>query len=221
MRREEILQWFEELADQAEDLWQQQPHPEQENDDGFAEQVLGWVTSAESALDIAFPPTASVHKSWERRTSGSLRWAFPYLRAVFIAAHGMLKEGRLGSLVDSIRVESESELLEQADELVRENRLAAAAVIAGGALETHLHHLVGKNGLTITASHGSISAYNQAIATERKNGNEIYSKADHDQVESWGKHRNDAAHNPGAFKATKDQVKLMIEGIRQFIARVT
>jgi hypothetical protein len=36
---------------------------------------------------------------------------------------------------------------------------------------------------------------------------------------AWCGLRNEAAHDPGNFKRTKEEVKLMIEGIRQFIAR--
>jgi hypothetical protein len=141
------------------------------------------------------------------------------LRAVFNGALALIKDDRLDRLISSIRIESESELLEQAETLAAAGYPAAAAVIAGGALETHLRHLVDRNGLTISGN-GSTSAYNQAIARARKSGVEIYSKADVDLIESWGKTRNDAAHDPGNFKHTKDLVKLMIEGVRQFISRV-
>lgn len=226
LRREEILTWFDGLAGRAEASHKSRVpgYRTLGGDDYYEynrEEVQAWATEAESALAVVFSAQSPVRLAWDRHVqAGRITAVFADLRAVFTAAHRLLKEDRLGSLIDAIRVESESELLEQADILAENDHLAAATVIAGGTLETHLRHLVNKNGLTISAPNGSISAYNQAVASERKRGNEIYSKADHDQVESWGKLRNDAAHDPGAFKRSKDQIKLMIEGVRQFIARV-
>ncbi len=87
----------------------------------------------------------------------------------------MLREGRVGTIVDTIRTETEDGLLDQALVLANANHLAAAAVISGGAPESHLNHLVTKNNLTITGE-GSISKHDGAIAQARNNGTiEIYS----------------------------------------------
>ena len=104
---------------------------------------------------------------------------------VFQAATKQLREGRLSSLIDGIRAETEDELLDQALVLINANHLAAATVIAGGALETHLRHLVSKNSLTITGD-GAISKYDGAIAQVRNNGPvEVYSATDSKQVGAW------------------------------------
>ena len=60
-----------------------------------------------------------------------------------------------------------------------------------------------------------------AIARVRNAGNEIYSATEGKNVTAWGGRRNDAAHKPTEFKASAEEVRLMIEGIRQFVARTT
>jgi hypothetical protein len=221
MRKEDYLPWFEKLVKKSEQikiLQGEYMHERYFDEEDSRE----WATEAESALSTVFPEHHACRRAWHRvfedQHSIHVQHVVEKLRGTFRAAYNQLRDGRLGSLIESIRVETESDLLEQAQILADANHSAAAAVIAGGALETHLRHLVAKHGLTLNG-HGSISAYNLVIAQARKTGTEVYSKADHDQVESWGKTRNEAAHNPGNFKATRDQIKLMIEGVRQFIAR--
>lgn len=226
MIRENHLPWFEEVLKRFAAI---PKYPIE----GFSvptywyeqEGAYVWLAEASTAIASVFPGGHQCRQAWERLLpkvhAGSANGGtLDGLVGVFKGATNLIRAGRLGTLIDSIRVETESDLLEQAEILVNANHLAAAAVIAGGSLETHLRHLVAKHGLTITG-HGSISTYNQAIAQARKAGTEVYSKADHDQVESCCKTRNDAAHNPGNFKATNDQLMLMIEGVRQFITRTT
>lgn len=43
--------------------------------------------------------------------------------------------------------------------------------------------------------------------------------SDADLIESWGKDRNKAAHSPTDFTKTTQEVRLAIEGIRQFLAK--
>jgi hypothetical protein len=110
-------------------------------------------------------------------------------------------------------------LLDQATALLGSNYLAAAAVIAGGALEAHLQHLVAKNGLTIIGD-GSISKYDGAIGKARNDGTvTVYEGIDSKLVNSWGGIRNDAAHDPASFNRTQEEVRRMIDGIREFIGK--
>lgn len=224
MRREDYLPWFEEVLKKAAAVqWQNSEYHGRIYDE---KAVQEWVAQAESALEAVFPTGGACLSAWQRtmqavqqKRSGYAADYFEALLGTFKGATQLAQDGRLGSLIDSIRVESEADLLEQAQILTDAGHLAAATVIAGGALETHLRHLVQKHIAGFSAQ-GSISAYNQAIGQERKKGNEVYAKADGDQVESWGKLRNEAAHAPGTFTRTKPEVELMIQGIRQFIARM-
>jgi hypothetical protein len=100
---------------------------------------------------------------------------------------------------------------------------AAAAVIAGGALETHLLGLVERFGIG-WKEHGDrgIATYNNAIAAYRKKnaGALLYAAATTDLISGWAKMRNDAAHEPlvAAKKYSPEQIKQMIDGVRVLIA---
>lgn len=142
-------------------------------------------------------------------------------RAIFQSALSQLKQGRLKTLVKSVQAETVGELLEQAAFLLNEDKRVAATVIAGGALETHLRHLCAQHGLAWKGD-GSISKYDGAIAQERnQTGREIYSATDTKNVGAWGGLRNEAAHNPTTFQHSAEEVRILIESIRQFIARTS
>lgn len=189
--------------------------------------AVEWMTDARAALESTFPQTHAVLKQWDLLTEPMRKYG-PHLsgskdvvhglRAVFQSALSQVKNGYLSALIDGIRAESVSELLDQAESLSSKH-VIAATVLAGGALETHLLHLCRKNNIQLNGT-GSIEAYNQAISSERnKNSKVIYSPTDTKIITSWGGYRNNAAHQPTECKIKTEEVKLMIEGIRQFIAR--
>jgi hypothetical protein len=185
------------------------------------------MSEAEAAIDGIFPPTHAIRTRWAKAEAslkpfndGAYVVGDPVI-GVFQAAANILRDNRLGSLLDVVRVETENDLLNQAETLLKANHKAAAAVIAGGALEVHLRSLCGKFGLTVPGD-GSISKYDGAIAKARNDGTAtVYSATDSKLVGGWGGMRNDAAHDPGAFSSTKEDVRRMIEGIRDFIPRTT
>jgi len=185
-----------------------------------------WVSEAGSAISLVFPLPHYCSQTWNRLAPGlrpetSHGGTLEELRGVFQAATKQLREGRLSSLIDGIRTDAEGDLLDQAAALSEANYLAAAVVIAGGALESHLKHLASKNNLAIPGE-GSISKYNDAISKARNDGIiEVYSATDAKQVTAWGGIRNDAAHDPKSFSRTQGGIRLMIDGIRQFIVRVS
>ncbi len=181
-----------------------------------------WYTETSVDIEAVFPSSHRVHREWAFSTLRSLEpseSAFRSKVGVIDAALSLLRAGRMGSLVDTIRADTEGELLDQADALLKGYPIAAT-VIAGGALETHLRYLVTKNALSISGA-GSIDKYEGAIAQARNAGNEIYSATLSKQVKAWGGLRNDAAHRPGEFKATEEDVRRMIDGVRDFIDRTT
>jgi hypothetical protein len=134
------------------------------------------------------------------------------------AALRILEGGHLGTILDGVRADTVVELLDQAEALLPKYTVAAA-VIAGGALETHLLHLCSRASI-VPAGDGSIGKYDGAVAQARNQSPPgVYSTTDSKLVGGWGGIRNDAAHSPTTFTLTADDVRLMIEGIRQFVAR--
>ncbi len=185
------------------------------------------MAEAEAAVEAVFPPSHAIRRQWVKAET-SLK---PFddgayvvgdaVIGVFEAASTPIQGDRLTSLLDLIRVETEHGLLEQAGVLLNANHLAAATVIAGGALETHIRDLCSKYNLAITGD-GSISKYDRAIAHARNSGTAMmYSPTDSKQAIVWGGMRNGAAHDPGAFASTRDDVQRMIDGIKAFISRTS
>jgi len=184
------------------------------------------VTDAETALEAVFPPGHVTRKRWVAVMTGeriARDYGTTHLKqglGTVQSALALLESGRLRGLIDGVRAETMAELLDQAEILLKKEYLIAAAVLAGGALETHLLHLCQRNELPWVGD-GSISKYDQPIAQARKVGTvEVYSGTDSKLVTGWGGIRNDAAHEPTKFKHSAADVRLMLEGIRQFIARV-
>jgi hypothetical protein len=218
MKREEFEVWYEQLLKRARTL------PKFGNSGGYPkeEPARAWATEAESALAAVFPDGHATRDAWTRviklPEAQNIAVVVMKLRAVLEGAAALIRDNRLGSLIDAIRIESESELLDQACVLVEANHRAAATVIAGGALETHLRHYLEKHGIEIDGD-GSISKYNGAVGQARKASPNVYPANDGKLVEAWGGYRNEAAHKPGEFNRSKDDVKRMIEGIREFIGR--
>ena len=129
------------------------------------------------------------------------------------------KEGHAHRFADGIRAETIIQCLDQAEALVKAGYVAAAMVLAGGALETHLQNLCGRFALSWSGD-GSISKYKQSLDQARNQGlQSLVTSSDSSLIESWGKDRNTAAHRPTAFTRTPAEVRLAIEGIRQFLVR--
>lgn len=217
MTPRDLLAWFDEIAARGK--------PEQQ--DGSAAALI---MDMESAIAMAFSPAHAVRRSWtemKERTNRNPRFAgyslpltgaWHEIEGVFRSAHGQLKAGRLRSLTDGVRVETVGDCLDAAEQLLGGQHPLAAMVIAGGALEVHLKHLCERHGLTWKGP-GSIEKYNGALAEARNEGVETISATDSKAVTSWGGRRNDAAHTPTTFGGTVDEIRLIVEGIRQFLSR--
>jgi hypothetical protein len=186
-------------------------------------QSISWSIQASHALEGAFNEQSNVRKTWDRviasNEGNNIPDVFGQLKALFEGAVELVRNGSLVTLAEAIQAETLGELLDQAEDLLGLGCLQAAAGIAGGALETHLRHLVDRHKLVVEG-HGSMEKYNTLIGQERKAGNEIYSLGDSKQVTSWGDTRNLADHKPLEFKKSKEEVSLMIQGIRNFLSRV-
>jgi hypothetical protein len=220
MRREDFQAWYDEIQGRGRSV------PKERDAFGIARFKEGaaraWATEAEAALASVFPDGHSVRQAWNRAIENpnarSITNVFDSLFGVFEGAANLIRNDRLGSLIDTIRNESESDLLDQAVVLLMGDHRAAATVIAGGALDSHLKHYLGRHSVTFTGD-GSISKYNSAVGQARKANPNLYNVNDGKLVEGWGGIRNEAAHDPGSFSRSKEEVQRLIDGIREFIGR--
>ena len=232
MKVVDAVAWFDELASREipklhRDGWTEfgSGKPVFEYDEKAATR---WITEAESALASVLPPGHALRARWgailKRADDGnphflSVDSTVDAAKATFETARSLLKSGRLSSLVEGVRAESVMELLDQAEVLADQGYAAAAAVTAGGALESHLRHLCDRNGC-LPSGHGSIGKYRTELDKQRVAGNEIVSLTDLKLVDGWGGMRNDAAHDPSSFTKTPAEVTAtMTVPIRQFVGR--
>lgn len=134
------------------------------------------------------------------------------LRGILSALRGDFDAGRLQSFQELIHADLFSDFLEMAEYFLGEGYKDPAAVIAGGVLEEHLRKLCGKHSLTVSAK-PKLDTMNADLA---KAG--AYNKNVQKQITAWAGLRNDAAHG-NYSNYGKDEIKLMVAGIRDFGCR--
>lgn len=202
-----------------------QTYTESELDD---EAAAAWVLELGQAFALCFPPGFDLRRRWEsivKQADGrpfmlSNESVVTAARAAAKTAVVLLEGGHLRALADGVRAETVGELLDQAEQLVDDGEPVPAVVLAGGALETHLRHLCDRAGvLGRLVGHGNIDKYKSLLDGARKDGDEVITKGDGKFVTAWGDDRNTAAHDPTSFTKSGPEVRLVIDGIRQFVAR--
>jgi hypothetical protein len=106
-----------------------------------------------------------------------------------------------------------------AQHLLDEGYEDAAAVIAGSSLEAHLKQLCQKNNIdTETTVSSRIEPKKADLINSELTKAEAYTKLDQKSITAWLDLRNKAAH--GKYEEySKEQVSIMISGIRGFLTR--
>lgn len=130
------------------------------------------------------------------------------------ALYSDIQNGYLKSLEEVIHGNLFGDFLEMATHLVETGYKDAAAVLAGSALEVHMRQLCDKYGVetTIDIKPKKSETLNAELV---KAG--AYEKLDQKNITAWLGLRNYAAH--GMYcKYTEEQVKLLIDSIRNFIS---
>ncbi len=127
-----------------------------------------------------------------------------------------LNEGYVKTLIELVHADVFADFLDMAYHLHESGYKDAAAVITGSTLESHIKELCAKHKVEIINNGKPIKAdkLNSDLAKA-----EAYSKLDQKNVTAWLDLRNKAAHG-NYSEYTKDQVTLMISGVRDFIGRV-
>ncbi|MEZ8114500.1 hypothetical protein ACED44_06155 [Vibrio splendidus] len=130
------------------------------------------------------------------------------VKSVFLAAKEDYEGGYLTSVKTLVQSEVFESELEQAEELLKSGYHLAAAVIAGAVLETGLRELSSRQEI----AHGKLDKMNAELA---KAG--VYNKLQQKRITALADIRNSAAHGkPEEF--SKDDVKMMIRDVEQFLA---
>jgi len=140
----------------------------------------------------------------------------PQFYGVLLGLRDDINSGYIKNLIELIHGELFLDFLEMARHLLDEGYKDAAAVIAGSSLESQLRQLCSKNGIQ------TLDNNSKPIKADRLNSDltkaSIYNKTDQKSVTAWLDIRNKAAHGRyGEYQ--KEQVSIMIDGIRDFINR--
>ena len=140
------------------------------------------------------------------------------MAGVVRALQGDLKRGYLQGAQELIHGELFADFLEMAAHLLEEGYKDAAAVIAGGALESHLRQLCQKVG--VDPEYLNSGGVKKPKKADQMNTDLVkasaYGKGDLKTVTSWLDTRNSAAHGQyGDYKT--EQIDIYIKGIRDFI----
>jgi hypothetical protein len=131
--------------------------------------------------------------------------------------HGLRRDieaGYLQSFEEEIHADVFADFLEMADQLLRDGYVLPAAVVAGSALEAQLRALAERAGVP---THARGKPKRAGMLNDDLVKNEVYSKSQQKQVMAWQDLRNSAAHGEDDF--TTPEIRLMIQGIRDFVAR--
>ena len=139
-----------------------------------------------------------------------------YLPGILSALRSDIERGFLQSTSELINAQLFSDFLEMADYLLSDGYKEAAAVLVGGVLEEQLRKLASKNGLPILTGARPTKA-EQLNADLTRAG--VYPILDQKNVTAWLGLRNKAAHGRHT-EYTKEQVVLMLSGVRDFVVRL-
>ena len=172
---------------------------------------LAWKVSAKSLIANACGESSPHFKQFEKSEVGrSFQSSADHLAelgAVFTAASADYEGGYLNSITNLVRADVFDSELEQAQELLRNRYVTAAAVVAGVVLETTLRTMCEFRGVDV----GKLDAMNAGLA---KAG--AYDKLRQKQITYLADMRNKAAHGQGD-QLTEADVKSMIDEVRRFV----
>lgn len=166
-------------------------------------------------------PDFEKHDSlYSQRRSRDMRRLF-LIQGVVESLRNDLERGYLQSVKEFIHAELFADFVEMATHLLEEGYKDPAAVIIGGTLEAHLRQLCEKNDViteTTTNSFRTCPKRTDQLNAELTKKT-VYSKLDQKNITAWLDLRNKAAH--GRYdEYSKEQVALMIAGVKNFMIRV-
>ena len=126
-----------------------------------------------------------------------------------------IQNNYLSSFEETVHGDMFGDFLEMADQLIETKNKDAAAVLAGSTLEAHIRQLCDK--YRVTTISGEKPKKTDTLNAELVKAG-AYTKLDQKNVTAWLGLRNKAVHG-NYSEYTMDQVKLFIDGIRNFVTR--
>ena len=180
-------------------------------------EVIEMRTRCIAAIERASGPTSVYYMNIKELREARNRVWFCLAQEIGVvkALLSDIRSGYLQSFEEMLHGSVFGDYLEMAMHLLDNDYKDAAAVLTGGTLEVHLKNMCSKHSIS-TERNGKAKKADELNAELAKQ--KVYSKLDQKSVTAWLGLRNDAAH--GNYSAyTKDQVSLLLQGVRDFITR--
>jgi hypothetical protein len=177
-------------------------------------------TLCAAAIERLAPPgsayRSAAHEAINRHEGRIPGTAVRELVGILTALRANYLAGHLRSIQELVHADVFADFLEMAEHLLSNGYKDPSAVISGAVLEEHLRKLAGLYGLSVLNEKGHPKKADLINAQLAKAN--AYSNLDQKSVTSWLGLRNDAAHGHyDRYEAT--QVRLMVQAVRDFIAR--
>lgn len=172
-----------------------------------------WRTRTIAALEQIVGPNHVYTKQFAVRVRSSTSTSSkPIGIAILQSLHDDIQNGYFRQVSDLITAEVFSDFLEMADHLLQNSYKDPAASLCGSVLEDGRRRLVAKTeGITVSKGDDLSSL------KEKLYGKRVFNNIVRQQVTSWTSLRNEADHgNFASYNA--DQVRVMIDGVRIFLA---
>lgn len=175
------------------------------------------ITLARAAIERIGGVNSAYQKQAEailRSQEADFLWARD-LKGVVESLKMDLEAGYIESISELMHGELFGDFLDMASHLLNEGYKDASAVIAGSSLEAHLRQICNK--FSVDTESGAKPKKADLINSELVKAS-AYSKLVQKNITAWLDLRNNAAH--GKYdEYVKEEVSLMIAGIRDFITR--
>lgn len=183
--------------------------------------MAGFRAAALSFITTTYPPNHSYYSEFDSATKSNYMEHARSGISILKSIKDEIEGGWLFSVKGLVSGEIFADFLEMADHLLSNNYKDAAAVIAGSVLEEHLRQLCMKNGIeTEIELNGELKPKKADRMNSDLTKADIYNRLDQKYITTWLDLRNKAAH--GQYNEyNKDQVVSMLQGITEFIKRVT
>ena len=185
--------------------------------------MAGFRSAALSFISSVYGNKPTYYEEFKSRTKSSGKNDVEAGIEILRAIRSEISGGWLFSMKGIITAEVFADFLEMAEHFLETGYKDPAAVMAGSVLEEHLRQLCIKTGIDIEREHDDrlipVKADRLNADLAKEDGCSGYSKLDQKLVTAWLGIRNHAAH--GEYdKYTDEQVKNMIAGITEFMARI-
>lgn len=181
--------------------------------------VVELIILLSSTIERIAPPNSRYFLSTKKAIEdygSSNGYVIPIFVGILKTLNSDYQAGYLKKMEDIIHGDIFSDFIEMAEYLLCEGYKDPSAVLVGGVLEEQLRKLCENNNIDITEN-------NKPKKADRLNSDlakaNVYTKLDQKNITAWLDLRNKAAHG-NYNEYSKEQVTLMLQGVRNFISQL-